>query len=86
LRVLPLLPRSMMRLGKFRARLTCLWLLLLDPKLMIPDLMTVWPNNVSYDTTVMASRLTLFAEMLFDRLCNFEVSILPQNKVLIFVR
>jgi hypothetical protein len=56
LRVLPLLPRSMMRLGRFRARLSYLWLLVLDPRL--PNLITVWPD-VSYDTTVMAGRLTL---------------------------
>jgi hypothetical protein len=49
------------------------------------DLMIVWPN-VSCDTTVMAGRLTSFAEMLLDRLCNFKVSILTQNKVLTFLR
>jgi hypothetical protein len=79
LRVLPLLLRSMMRLGRFRARLTCLWLLLLDPRLQMPDLMTVWPD-VSCDTTVMTSRLSLFTEMLLDMLCNLGVSILTQNK------
>jgi hypothetical protein len=57
--VLPLLLRSMMRLEKFRARLTCLWLLLLDLRLLMPNLMTVWPD-VSCDTTVMAGRLSLF--------------------------
>jgi hypothetical protein len=41
----------------------------------MPDLMTVWPN-VSCDTKVMAGRLTLFAEMLLNRLYNFKVSIL----------
>jgi hypothetical protein len=45
----------------------------------MPDLMTMWP-------IVMACRLTLFAEMLLDRLCNFRVCILTQNKVLIFLR
>jgi hypothetical protein len=35
---------------------------------------------------VMAGRLSLFAEMLFDRLYNFKVSILTQNKVLTFLR
>jgi hypothetical protein len=64
-----------MKLGRFRVRLSCLWLLFLDPKLLMPDLMTVWPN-VSYDTTVMAGRLTLFVEMLIDMLCNLRVSIL----------
>jgi hypothetical protein len=81
LRVLPLLPRSMMRLGRFRARLIYLWLLLLDLRLLMLDLMTVWPD-VSYDTTTMAGRLSLFAEMLLDRLCNFKVSILTQKKFL----
>jgi hypothetical protein len=51
----------------------------------MPDLMTVWPN-VSCDTTVMAGRLTSFVGMLLDRLCNFKVSILTQNKVLTFLR
>jgi hypothetical protein len=51
----------------------------------MPDLMTVWPN-VSYNTTMMGGRLTSFAEMLIDRLCNFKVSILIQNKVLTFLR
>jgi hypothetical protein len=74
-----------MKLGRFRARLTCLWLLLLDPRLLMPNLMTVWPN-VSCDTTVMVGRLTLFAEMLIDMLCNLRVSILTQNKVLTFLR
>jgi hypothetical protein len=85
LRVLPLLPRSMMRLGRFRARLTYLWLLLLNSRLLMPDLMTVWPD-VPCDTTVMAGRLSLFAEMFLDKFCNFKVSILPQNKVLTFLR
>jgi hypothetical protein len=49
------------------------------------DLMTVW-LDVSCDTTVMASRLTLSAEMLLDRLYNFKVSILTINKVLTFLR
>jgi len=48
-----LLPKSMMRHGRFRARLTCLWLLFLDPRLLMSNLMTVWPN-VSCDTTEMA--------------------------------
>jgi hypothetical protein len=75
----------MMRHGRIRARLTCLWLLFLDLRLLMPDLMTLWPN-VSCDTTVMAGTLTSFAEMLLDRLCNFMVSNLTQNKVLTFLR
>jgi hypothetical protein len=75
----------MMRLGRFRARLTCVWLLLLYPRLLMLDIMTMWPD-VSCDTTVMASRLSLFVEMLLDRLYNFKVSILTQNKVLTFLR
>jgi hypothetical protein len=59
----------MIRLGRFRARLTCLWLLILDPRLLMPDLMTVWAD-VSCDTIVMAGRLTLFPKMLLDRLCG----------------
>jgi hypothetical protein len=51
----------------------------------VSDLMTVWPN-LSCDTTVMAGRLTSFAEMLIYRLCNLKVSILTQNKVLTFLR
>jgi hypothetical protein len=75
----------MMRLGRSRARLTCLWLLLLDPRLLMPDLMTIWPD-VSYDTTVMAGRLSLFVEMLLEMLYNLGVSILTQKKVLTFLR
>jgi hypothetical protein len=74
-----------MRLGRFRARLTCLWLFLLDSRLLMPDLMTMWPN-VSCDTTMMAGRLTLFAEIILDRFYNFKVSILTQDKVLTFLR
>jgi hypothetical protein len=74
-----------MRVGRFRARLTCLWLLLLDSRLPMPDLMTVW-LDVSSDTTLMAGRLSLFAEMILDRLCNFKFSIFTQNKVLTFLR
>jgi hypothetical protein len=51
----------------------------------MPDLMTAWPD-VSCDTIVMAGRLSLFAEMLLDMLCNFRVSIFTQNKVLTFLR
>jgi hypothetical protein len=50
----------------------------------MPDLMTVWPD-VSCDPIVMADKLSLFAEMLLNRLCNFKVSILTQNKVLTFL-
>jgi len=85
LKVLSLLPRSMIRLGRFRVRLTCRCLLLLDLRLLMLDLMTVWPN-VSCDTIVMAGRLSLFADMLLDMLCNLGISILTQNKVLTFLR
>jgi hypothetical protein len=74
-----------MRLGRLRTRLTYLWLLLLDLRLLMSDLMTLRPD-VFCDTTVMAGRLSLFAEMLLDRLCNFKVSIFTQNKVLTFLR
>jgi len=69
-----LLLKSMIKQGRFRARLTCLWLLFLNPRLLMPDLMTVWPN-MSCDTTLIAGRLTSFAKMLLDRLFNFKVSI-----------
>jgi hypothetical protein len=55
-----------MRLGRFRARLTCLRLLFPNPRLLGMDLRTVWPD-VPRDTTMMAGSLTLFAEMLLDR-------------------
>jgi len=51
----------------------------------MPNLMTVWPD-VSYDTTVMAGRLTLSTKILIDMLCNLRVSILTQNKVLTFLK
>jgi hypothetical protein len=73
-----------MRLGRFRARLTCLCLLFLDLRLLMPDLMT-W-LDVFCDTTVMAGSLSLFAGNLLDMLCNLKVSILTQNKVLTFLR
>jgi len=38
-----------MRLGRFRARLTYLWLLLLDPMLLMPDLMTMWLAEMLLD-------------------------------------
>jgi hypothetical protein len=47
-----------MRLGRFRARLTYLWFLFLDPRLLMLDLMIVWPD-VSCDTIVMVGRLTV---------------------------
>jgi hypothetical protein len=85
LRILSFLPKSMMRHRRFRARLTGIWLLILDLRFLMPDLMTVWPN-VSCDTIVMAGRLSLFADMLLDMLCNLGISILTQNKVLTFLR
>jgi hypothetical protein len=78
---MPLLPKSMMRLGRFRARLTCLLLYFPDPRLLMSDLRTVWPD-VSRDTTMIAGRLTSFAEMLLERLCKFKIIIFTNNKVL----
>jgi hypothetical protein len=49
------------------------------------DLRTVWPD-VSKDTTMIAGRLTLFAEMLLERLCKFKISIFTNNKVLTSLR
>jgi hypothetical protein len=49
------------------------------------DLRTVWPE-VSRDTTMIAGRLTSFAEMLFERLCKFKISIFTNNKVLTSLR
>jgi hypothetical protein len=74
-----------MRLGRFRARLTCLWFLLLDPRFLRTDLRTMW-LDVSRDTTMMAGRLTSFAGMLLSRLCKFKVSIITNNKVLTSLR
>jgi hypothetical protein len=71
--------------GRFRARLTCVWLFLLDPRLLGTDLRIVW-LDVPRDSTMMAGRLTLFARILFDRLWNFKVSILTINKVLTSLR
>jgi len=45
------------------------------------DLRTVWPD-VSRDTTMIAGRLTSFAEMLLEGLCKFKISIFTNNKVL----
>jgi hypothetical protein len=55
LRVLSLWPRSMIRPGRFRARLTYLWLLLLYPRLLGTYLRTLWPD-VPRDATMMAGR------------------------------
>jgi hypothetical protein len=74
-----------MRHGKFRARLTSLLLYFPDPRLLMSDLRTVWPD-VSRDTTMIAGRLTLFAEMLLERLCKFKISIFTNNKVLTSLR
>jgi hypothetical protein len=72
LRIMPLLPKSMIRLGRFRARLTCLLLGFPNLRLLMSDLRTVWPD-MSKDTTMIACRLTLFAEMLLERLCKFKI-------------
>jgi hypothetical protein len=69
---MPLLPKSMIRLGRFRARLTCLLLGFPNLRLLMSDLRTVWPD-MSKDTTMIACRLTLFAEMLLERLCKFKI-------------
>jgi len=81
LRIMPLLPKNMMRLRKFRARLTCLLLCFPDSRLLMSDLRTVWPD-VSKDTTMIAGRLTSFAEMLLEGLCKFKISNFTNNKVL----
>jgi hypothetical protein len=49
------------------------------------DLRIVWPD-VSRDTTMIACRLTLFAEMLLEGLCKFAFSIFTNNKVLTSLR
>jgi hypothetical protein len=85
LRIIPLLPKSMMRLGRFRAGLTCLLLCFSDPRLLMSDLRTVWPD-VSRDTTMIAGRLTSFVEMLLKGLCKFKISIFTNNKVLTSLR
>jgi len=76
-----LLPKNMMRLGRFRARLTCRLLCFHDPRLLMSDLRTVWPD-VFRDTTMIAGRLTSFAKMLIEGLCKFKISIFTNNKVL----
>jgi hypothetical protein len=80
-----LFPKSMMRLGRFRARLTCLLLYFLDPRLLMSDLRKMWPE-VSRDTTMIAGRLTSFAEMLLEKFCKFKISIFTNNKVLTSLR
>jgi hypothetical protein len=79
--IMPLLPKSMMRLGRFRASLTCLLLCFPDPRLLMSNMRAVWPD-VSRDTTMIAGRLTLFAEMLLEWLCKFKISTFTSNKVL----
>jgi hypothetical protein len=49
----------MMRHERFRARLTCLWPLLLDSRLLILDLRTVWAD-VPKGATMVTCRLALF--------------------------
>jgi hypothetical protein len=80
-----LLPKSMMRLGRFKARLTCLLLCFPDPRFLMSDLRTVWPD-VSRDTTVKAGRMTLFAEMFLEEFYKFKISIFTNNKVLTSLR
>jgi hypothetical protein len=55
------------------------------PRLLMSDLRTVWPV-VSRDTTIIASRLTSFAEMLLKGLCKFKISIFTNNKALTSLR
>jgi hypothetical protein len=85
LRIILLLPKNMMRLRRFRARLTCLLLCFPDPRQLMSDLRTVWPD-VSRDTTMIAGRLTSFAEMLLEGLWKFKISIFTNNKILTSLR
>jgi len=85
LRIMSLLPKSMMRLGRFKARLTCLLLCFPDPRLLMSDLRTVWPD-VSRDTTMKAGRLISFVEMLLEGLYQFKISIFTNNNVLTSLR
>jgi hypothetical protein len=85
LRIMLLLQKSMMSLGRFRARLTCLLLYFLDRRLLMSDLRAVRPD-VSRDTTTIAGRLTLFAEMLLEGFCKFKISTFASNKVLTSLR
>jgi len=75
----------MMRLRRFRARLTSLLLCFPDPRLLMSDLRIVWPD-VSRDTTMIAGRLTSFAKMLLEGLCKFKISIFTNNKILTSLR
>jgi hypothetical protein len=75
----------MMRLGRFRARLTYLLLCFPDPRLLMSDLRIMWPE-VSRDTTMIVGRLTSFAEMLLERFCKFKISISTNNKALASLR
>jgi hypothetical protein len=71
--------------GRFRARLTYLLLCFPDPRLLMSDLKTVWPD-VSRDTTIKAGRLTTSTEMFLEGFCKFEISIFTKNKVLTSLR
>jgi hypothetical protein len=53
--ILPLLPRSMMKLGRSSAKFTLLWLLLLNPRLLRVDLRIVC-SDVTKDATMVAGR------------------------------
>jgi hypothetical protein len=59
--------------------------LFLDPRLLMSNLRAVW-LEVSRDTTMIAGRLTSFAEMLLERFCKFKISIFTNNKVLTSLR
>jgi hypothetical protein len=85
LRIMPLLMKSMMKLGRFRARLTCLFLCFPELRLLMSDLRTMWPD-VSRDTTMIVGRLIAFAKMLLERLCKFKISIFTNNKVFTSLR
>jgi hypothetical protein len=80
LRIMPLFPKSMIRLGRFRARLTYLLLCFPYPRLLMSDLRAVWPD-VSRDTTIIVGRLTSFAKMLLEGLCKLKISFFTNNKV-----
>jgi hypothetical protein len=77
---LSLLLGSIMKLGRFRARFTLLWLLLLDPRFLRADLRAVL-SDVIDDAAVMIGRQVSFVGMFHDRLCKFNVSILTHNNV-----
>jgi len=80
LRIMPLFPKSMIRLGRFRARLTYLLLCFPYPRLLMSDMRAVWPD-VSRDTTIIVGRLTSFAKMLLEGLCKLKISFFTNNKV-----